>query len=262
MTTQHLLPPPEPQQPQEGRRVWGPWETVGFGLVIGTAFFVAQVIVAVAFVFLAPGSSSPSGASALLDAVMAREGLLVSLASIASAIVGVGITAVVIKVRKGTSFAEYLGLKRPTGKSVLASLGVVVGVILLTDVVTDLIGKPLDSQFTVDVYRTAVWPVLWWPALVVFAPAFEEMFFRGFLFEGLRHSRIGMAGTILVTALAWSALHVQYGFAQIAVIFAWGIALGIVRWRTGSLWNTLIMHAFINLVATVEVATGLYKLGS
>ena len=83
---------------------------------------------------------------------------------------------------------------------------------------------------------------------------FEETFFRGFLFEGFRHSRIGIAGTIVLTALIWALFHVQYGIYEIVTIFVMGIILGIVRLDTRSLWSTLLMHAFSNLIATLEIA--------
>lgn len=258
---QEPLPPQPPLRAPETPRMWGPWQTFGFGLVIVAAFFAAQLVATVILVFTDLGSAG-SGAGGLTNALTGREGLLVSVSAIFSSLVGIGLTAAVVRARKGVSFADYLGFTRTRLASVALSLGIVVGLILLSSAAASAIGEPLDSQFTADVYRTAVWPALLWPALVVFAPAFEEVFFRGFLFEGFRHSRMGAAGAVVVTSLAWSGLHVQYGLAEIAFIFFVGIALGIVRWRTGSLWNTLAMHAFINFLATLEVATGLYRMGA
>lgn len=90
--------------------------------------------------------------------------------------------------------------------------------------------------------------------MVIFAPIFEEVLFRGFLFEGFRQSKLGPIGAIGLTALGWSLLHIQYGFYGIATIFVLGIVLGIVRIKTDSLWSPLIMHAFNNLVAMILVA--------
>ena len=86
-------------------------------------------------------------------------------------------------------------------------------------------------------------------ATVIFAPVFEEVFFRGFLFEGFRYSKMGAAGAIFVTSLVWAGFHMQYGLLQIASIFVLGIILGVVRYRTGSLWAPLAMHVFNNLLA-------------
>jgi membrane protease YdiL (CAAX protease family) len=88
-------------------------------------------------------------------------------------------------------------------------------------------------------------------ATVVFAPLFEEVFFRGFLFEGFRYSKLGPAGAIFVTSIVWAGFHMQYGLFQIASIFVLGIILGVVRYRTNSLWPPLAMHVFNNLLAMV-----------
>jgi len=67
-------------------------------------------------------------------------------------------------------------------------------------------------------------------------------------------SRIGVVGAIGLTAFFWAILHVQYGVYEIATIFLLGIVLGIMRFKTGSLWSPLLMHAFFNLIATLQVA--------
>ena len=58
----------------------------------------------------------------------------------------------------------------------------------------------------------------------------------------------------LLTALIWALIHVQYSAYEIAIIFIMGIMLGIVRLRTGSLWSAILMHAFMNFVATLQLA--------
>ena len=112
----------------------------------------------------------------------------------------------------------------------------------------------------IEAYRTSRWVALFWVAVIIFAPGFEETFFRGFLFAGLRQSKIGVAGTIVITALGWALLHLQYDFFEIAIIFIIGIVLGIARYKTNSLWSPLIMHAFFNLAATIEVALNVNSL--
>ena len=90
--------------------------------------------------------------------------------------------------------------------------------------------------------------------MVIFAPIFEEVFFRGFLFVGLRQSRVGVVGTIGLTALIWTLMHVQYSVYEMSTIFVLGIVLGIGRFKTDSLWSALLMHVFVNLIATLEVS--------
>ena len=90
-------------------------------------------------------------------------------------------------------------------------------------------------------------------ALIVAAPLGEEFLFRGFLLEGFRHPWLGTFGAVLLTSVLWAALHMQYVYFGIVMILAVGIFLGYCRLKTGSLWLCIWLHAFMNLVATVEL---------
>ena len=82
---------------------------------------------------------------------------------------------------------------------------------------------------------------------------FEETFFRGFLFRGIQQTWMGNIGAILITALLWASIHMQYDLYQIALIFVHGIVLGCVRVKSNSIVTTMFLHAMMNLVATVEM---------
>ena len=242
------------------RRVWGPWATLGFGLVVGIVFLVTQILVAGAFAVVEIVTDPKPSLLQIAENLGSVSGLLLALATIASAIVGVGLIIGIVKLRRSATVSEYLGLRLITRKTILVLLAVTAGVIILSDSLSVLLGRPINPEIMVDTYRTSVWPALLWIALVIFAPLFEEAFFRGFLFEGFRRSRIGAAGTIGLTALIWTLLHIQYGVYELATIFVLGILLGIVRLKTGSLWSPILMHAFGNLVATLEVALNVNSL--
>ncbi|MBA7577644.1 hypothetical protein ES708_19497 [subsurface metagenome] len=253
----------EIEEPVLERKLWGPWATVGLGLAVIIVFFTVQTLVTIAFILTRLSSyfdfsTGPPQLEELLNAIetiaAAQLGLITALAACASAIICVGLIILFARIRKGVSIAEYLGLKRITVKQILAVLGIMAGFIILSDGLGLLLDRPASNEFVVNVYSTSVWPALLWVSLIIFVPIFEETFFRGFLFEGFRQSRLGPIGAVGLTALAWAALHIQYGFYDIAVIFILGILLGIVRIRTGSLWSTLIMHAFTNMVALIQVA--------
>ena len=92
------------------------------------------------------------------------------------------------------------------------------------------------------------------PAIVVAAPVFEELAFRGFLLEGLRRGPLGDAGAVIVTSFAWAAVHLQYDVYEIGTIVVFGLILGAARLAGGSLWVPITMHVLVNLVASVETA--------
>ncbi|MFC1954068.1 lysostaphin resistance A-like protein [Chloroflexota bacterium] len=243
------------------RRVWGPWSTAGFGIVVGIVLLVITTVVAVAFVIARIASGSTLSPLQLANTLI-NDGLFVTLATFATTIVCVGLIAIIIKVRRSATIAEYLGFQRISRRTVVFLLAISTGFVILSDCLSLILGEPLNPEWMVNVYKTSVWPPLLWVAFVIFAPAFEETFFRGFLFRGFIQSRIGVKGTIILTALIWALIHTQYDVYVIAAIFVSGIVLGIVRFKTGSLWSSLLMHALWNLIATLQLAFNINSLVS
>jgi membrane protease YdiL (CAAX protease family) len=243
----------ETENPEQKRQVWGPWATVGFGLLIGIVLLITNVLVVVVFAFVRI-AADPALSISLLVESMLTDGLLITLSTLASTVVGVGIIIIIVKARGSISIAEYLGFKSITKKTILILLAISTGFIILEVSLGFLLEPPNSSGYMTEVYKNSVWPVLFWITVVIFAPVCEETFFRGFLFAGLVKSRIGVAGTIFITALIWALLHVQYGAYEITTIFITGILLGIVRFKTKSLLSPLLVHAFINLVAMLGIA--------
>jgi TPR repeat protein/membrane protease YdiL (CAAX protease family) len=88
-----------------------------------------------------------------------------------------------------------------------------------------------------------------WLAYAVIAllmPAAEEILFRGYLFEGLRKYFSGWP-TILISAGVFSLLHFQWVY--VVPLFALGIILGWVRWKSESLRLPFLLHALNNALS-------------
>lgn len=87
-------------------------------------------------------------------------------------------------------------------------------------------------------------------AAVVIAPFCEEVFFRGFVLPGFRRGMpIGWA--ILLSSLLFAVAHADPG--SFAVLFIIGLALGILRWRSRSIWPTILLHALNNAIAALAI---------
>jgi membrane protease YdiL (CAAX protease family) len=245
---------PEPERPEsKPPQVWGPWATIGFSLAIFVVYFVVTFIVAGAFSVIEVLRNPGIDASRLAENLL-NNGLLIALVVILSGIAGLGFIAFFIILRKGFTIPGYLGLKKISWKIFLLLIGIIAVLFLISIAVDQFIQVPQDSQFTSQAYLTSGVPVLLWLAVVVFAPLFEECFFRGFLFVGLQRSALGAAGAILITALFWAVLHTQYSLYGIVTIFVLGIVFGIVRLYTKSLWSTLFLHAVWNFIALLGTA--------
>jgi membrane protease YdiL (CAAX protease family) len=253
------------------KQIWGPWATAGFGVVIIVITSIVQAVVGGIFIiaklFSEPApdySSYPAFDSSQLEAITANLmdimdanfGLLIALVTIASAIAGVGLILMIIKVRRGATIAEYLSLRSITGKTIVVLLVISIIYAFLPGLIEMMLHVSEDSEFMIKIATTAIWPALLWIAVIIFAPIFEEAFFRGFLFTGFLKSRLGAVGAIGLTSLTWAGFHLQYGLYSIASLFILGIILGIVRLKTGSLWGPMLMHAFNNLAAMVLVTIG------
>ena len=253
-TTNPILPPimTGTGETTINKKIWGGWATFGLGVLVFAASTIVQIIVASIFVAIEL-FSDPQLNIDQLSLELSTNGSLLALSICASAIVSISLIVLFIYLRKGASISEYLGLSPISGKALLILFVICVGLISIWDSMTLILERPLIPQIMVDAYTSCQWPMIFWIAIVFAAPVFEEIFFRGFLFEGFRKSRIGDLGTVIITALTWAIIHTQYGYYEMSFIFLLGILLGVVRIKTGSIWGCLFIHALNNLVATIAL---------
>ena len=87
--------------------------------------------------------------------------------------------------------------------------------------------------------------------IAVAAPMSEEVLARGFLYRGWSESFLRVPGAILLSSLLWTAVHMQYDYYFLAEVFSIGVWFGYMRYRFGSLWLTIVLHALNNLTAVV-----------
>ncbi len=232
---------------------WGLWATLGFSLIIAACFVLIQTLGAIVFVAIQGGSDRYADIGAVA-ASLQTNGLLIASVTCVTTLATVGLIVLFVRLRRRVTVRQYLYLHPPRARTLMSWLGVVLLFAIAWDVLTYLIDKPIIPEFLLAAYQTARFPPLLWLALVVAAPLAEEAFFRGFLFEGIRYSRLGTPGAIVLTSFSWAAIHLQYGLYEIATVFVLGLMLSIARLQTHSLYTAIAMHAFANLLATLEVA--------
>lgn len=245
----------EPLSPPPHWRFWG---TVGWGVLILAAFALVQLAAVAAAV---AASAPPGGFQTLADFMdggrdAAQNGTVISLASIASTLVGCMAIAVVIALKRGAVLAEYLALRPVRLRALFTWVGILAAFMIAASVVAYALGHKPDQELMQGVIESARPRWIVWVAVIVAAPLFEETFFRGFLFRGLAASPLRPIGAILATAALFAALHVQYAAFEMMQIFGIGLLLGAARASTGSLYTPLALHALVNLSATVMVTFG------
>jgi uncharacterized protein len=256
MQNEAVPPPVEEIKPRP--TIWGAWPTVGFSAAIFGVFFTAQNLVAIVFIVaLVVQNPALNSMTEVINSIMGLQsnGLMLSTAIIVSGMCGYFFIWLFIKIRRGYSFEDYLELHLPGWRTWVSLIGVMVGLIAFSFFMDKLHSDTRSLKMMTDAYHSAGWPPIFWIATVIFAPVFEESLFRGFLFVGLRNSRVGPAWTVLITAVAFAVLHsLQYDFLSLIVILVLGMVFGLVRLYSKSLWSTIVLHSAWNLMTMISLA--------
>jgi membrane protease YdiL (CAAX protease family) len=231
-------PPPNPPPSWTGPTAGGPGPTWGPGRVgVGLLALLLTTVVEVGVVSAFDSDLSSLGAR------LAAQALL--------AVTLIGVAFVVTADRGGIAPRQALGLRaprrppfRPVG---LAYLGYVAFAIAYS-----LLIHPHQKDVTRDLGfgHGTVGTIAAGLLIVVAAPVSEEIFFRGFIFGGLR-GRLSFPIAGLISAGIFGLFHFTGAgslgvLPQLAVL---GFALCWVYEETGSIYPTMAMHALNNAIA-------------
>ena len=249
-TPHQPLPPPLPVPSPAGP--WGFWATMGFSVILGLAYILVIIVVLTGLTIVAKVQDPQLNIEVYIES-LAHNGFALSLCTIAATPICVGLMILFAIARSRFPMKDYLGLKLPRMKELVIWLSIVAAFLLITEGLSYVLGNSEVPDFMVEMYNTARSIPILFLAIVVAAPILEELFFRGFLFEGIRHSRLGAAGALIITSLVWASLHTQYGFSEIQWIFFWGIILGWARLKTGSTLLAILLHGIGNLIAMIQL---------
>ncbi len=119
--------------------------------------------------------------------------------------------------------------------------------------IIQMLHLPAQTNLTQLQQELAVYPQTLRAELLVavfVAPIFEEIFFRGFLLQGLRHY-FGDTWAVLISSLIFAIIHFSVGSFLLLLVL--GIILGVMRIKTNSIWPGIILHALNNLISAVSV---------
>jgi membrane protease YdiL (CAAX protease family) len=240
MSTAVLYPADVPGRP------WGLAATFGFGVAIWYTLKLLQVALgfgmaeALSLLQLAPEANTPA----------LHFGIITCITTVLCAALVIAAAAL----RDGFEPREYLRLVAPAGKDMLHWLAVAALIVAMTDLVVYRVKGELLPAEWIAIYRSVQSPLLFWIALVIATPVFEELFFRGFVFAGILASPLGRTGAVLITALLWTWVHQELDPLEFAIAFLIGTTLGIARLRTQSLFVPIAMHMLYNLISAGEIA--------
>ena len=182
---------------------------------------------------------------------------LVLAMSLALSVLLIGVMAAVTR-NDAVALARRLGLTRFRAREMwrpaVALLGCY-GMLAAYTTIVDALGVDAlqpESTLPFEAMRDRLTFVLAGIAVVVAAPLAEEVFYRGLIFGGLQ--RWGFWPAALISGAVFSGVHFDVGsfipFFLIGVLLAW------LFWRSGSLWESIALHALYNGISfSILVAT-------
>lgn len=233
--------------------MWGLTGTLIWTIIIAFSFILIQIAVMIIFIQFEYADAAPVEIEKIMAEVQ-NNGLFLSIATIATFIGCSSIIMGVIKLKKGSNIKHYLGLNLVDHITTRYWFFIFIGLMFISELLTFSLGKPLVPEFVTTLYSSTNSLFLLWIAIVIAAPIFEEVFFRGFIITGLSSSFMGPIGAVILTSIAWAAIHIQYDLYLIMTIFVFGLFLGYIRLKTNSVLLTISLHSFMNLASMIETS--------
>ena len=92
-------------------------------------------------------------------------------------------------------------------------------------------------------------PLMMALSIVVIGPLVEEVFFRGFVFTGLRQN-FGWKKAALISAAIFAIFHLELTFVIPGFIL--GFIFAFLYQRSNSIWPGIIMHILVNAVGLLS----------
>lgn len=124
----------------------------------------------------------------------------------------------------------------------------------------------LISQFVFDYFDSTPMAFMdkllagsgfWWVLVlvVVIAPIYEELFFRGVFFGLMIHADSRWTSkqqnllAVVVSSGAFALVHLQYDLIGVVSVFIMALLFGFAKLHSGSLFLPMVLHAINNAVA-------------
>lgn len=222
-------------------------------LIIGMVvfFFISQLI----GIYIAGKLVLPTAKSATVGDIFffgSNDGTVVSISIMIGCVLLMAISALVIRVRGG-NLKQYLAL-RPF--SLAVGMGMI-GLLLIFMIGSQALTYVLDKSplaFVDPLYQSvsSVWLLIF--AMVIVAPIYEELIFRGILWSAIAEQFTSPPDTeyrgaivaSLVTSLIFAVIHLQYGIYEISTIVVLALLFCYARIKSGSLILPILLHIINN----------------
>ena len=222
-------------------------------LIVGmvVVFFISQLL----GIYIAGKLLLPTAESTTLGDIFffgSNDGTVVSISIMIGCVLLIAISALVIRMRGG-NLKQYLAL---TPFSLAVGMGMI-GLLLLFMIGSQALTYVLDKSplaFVDPLYQSvsSVWLLIF--AMVIVAPIYEELIFRGLLWSAIAEQFAASSDTehrgamvaSLVTSLIFAVIHLQYGLYEISTIVVLALLFCYARIKSGSLILPMLLHIINN----------------
>lgn len=227
---------------------WGFWSSLGWVVLALTVATVSVVLLSFTYYV-------QSGLTGIVLGGQTLESLGYAAFS------AVAVVVIARAAARRSDWQVYLGLVWPRWSFIGLAFAVLVMEVAFNVGLFSLLPIADDSTPGIaDEYQAAlgnsVALILFWLSLTVIAPVSEEIAFRGFLLRGWMSTRLGVTGAIVLSSLLFAAIHGPNQLPVFISLFVGGMLLATVRWLSGSIVPTILMHATWNLGCGMLMALG------
>jgi len=122
--------------------------------------------------------------------------------------------------------------------------------ILIHNLILTAVGVDTQGEELFRLFELIESPVWFFIVGAVLAPLVEEIFFRGFLFQGFR-AKYGWVSAMLLSSAIFAVAHLD--LASLIPTFILGNLLAYLYHRSNSVWPGVILHVLVNTFGLASV---------
>lgn len=197
-----------------------------------------------------------TGLNVAIKAAVPQNLLIIFVFIIQSLILLLPIVVLSFIKQKKWKWSDFGFTKKNVFKSIIPAIGgylIYLGITLMITLVVLYGGIKIPgyqiSQPVLPLFGTSNLSLMIAGIIIIFiAPFIEEIFFRGFVLQGLVNGTNKYFGAI-ATAIIFAVIHLQFG--SFLPIFILGLILSVLFIRSKSIWPCLWFHVINNVVAFV-----------
>jgi uncharacterized protein len=231
------------------KKPWGFWSTILFGIGF-LAFFCIIIYCSFMLSYFYQKTSNPNmDYFQFLDIYMKSYGFYFVLGDYAHSILGLLFILILIKLKGRILIKEYLNFKKAQFKSYFKWLNLVFWIKILAILIVVAAKHELVDQDTLKTLSTCSFHPAYYFAFFILSPIYEEILYRGFLYKGLRDSKAGKWGAIMITSFLFTLNHLGMSIT----IFLIGVFLGLAREKTNTIKVPICMHILFNFITAVLI---------